>query len=45
MGQALAEMVACEKLFPKLVVYGWATNGDSWQFAKLENNVFIQDDF
>jgi hypothetical protein len=41
-GQTLAEMVACEKLFPKLVVYGWATNGDSWQFAKLENNVFTQ---
>lgn len=41
-GQALAEMVACQILFPKLVVYGWATNGDSWQFAKLDDNVFIQ---
>ncbi len=41
-GQALAEMVACQKLFPSLVIYGWATNGDTWQFAKLENNVFIQ---
>jgi hypothetical protein len=43
-GQALAEMVACEKLFPKLIIYGWATNGTSWEFAKLENNVFVQDE-
>jgi hypothetical protein len=31
-----------ELLFPKLTVYGWATNGTFWEFAKLENNVFIQ---
>ena len=41
-GQALAGMVACQKLFPHLTIYAWATNGTSWEFAKLENNVFIQ---
>ncbi len=41
-GQTLAEMVACQKLFPLLTVYGWATNGDIWQFGKLENNIFTQ---
>jgi hypothetical protein len=41
-GQALAEMVACQILFPNLTIYAWTTNGDSWQFAKLENNVFTQ---
>jgi hypothetical protein len=42
-GQTLAEMVACQKLYPTMVIYGFASNGDTWQFGKLENNVFIQD--
>lgn len=42
-GQTLAEMVACQKLYPTMVIYGFASNGDSWQFAKLDNNIFIQD--
>jgi hypothetical protein len=42
-GQTLAEMVACQILHPTMVIYGFASNGDSWQFAKLDNNVFLQD--
>ena len=42
-GQTLAEMVACQKLFPTMVIYGFASNGSSWEFAKLDNNVFTQD--
>ncbi len=42
-GQTLAEMVACQKLYPDMVIYGFASNGDSWQFAKLDNNIFTQD--
>jgi hypothetical protein len=42
-GQTLAEMVACQKLYPTMVIYGFASNGESWQFGKLENNVFVQD--
>ncbi len=42
-GQTLAEMVACQKLCPDMVIYGFASNGDSWQFAKLDNNIFTQD--
>ena len=41
-GQTLAEMVAIQKLGYDFTVYGWATNGDIWQFGKLENNVFTQ---
>ncbi len=42
-GQTLAEMVACQKLFPTMVIYGFASNGEMWQFSKLDNNVFTQD--
>ncbi len=42
-GQALAEMLACQKLFPDMIIYGFTTNGLSWEFGKLENNLFIQD--
>ncbi len=42
-GQTLAEMVACQKLYPTMVIYGFASNGEMWQFAKLEDNVFHQD--
>jgi hypothetical protein len=43
-GQTLAEMVACQKLFPDMIIYGFATNGETWQFGKLENNIFTQDE-
>ncbi len=42
-GQTLAEMVACQKIYPTMVIYGFASNGEFWQFGKLENNVFTQD--
>lgn len=42
--QALAEMVACQMLYPGLVVYGFTGNGETWQFfSKLEKNTFIQE--
>jgi hypothetical protein len=41
--QALAEMVACQKLYPALMIYGFTSNGEFWQFGKLDNNVFSQD--
>lgn len=41
-GQALAEMVACQKLYPELKVYGFTSNGETWQFGKLVDNTFIQ---
>lgn len=43
-GQALAEMVACQKLFADMIIYGFTTNGLSWEFGKLENNIFTQDE-
>jgi hypothetical protein len=43
-GQTLAEMVACQKLFPDITIYGFATNGDTWQFGQLEKNNFTQDE-
>jgi hypothetical protein len=43
-GQALAEMVACAKLFPEIIIYGFITNGETWQFGQLENNTFTQDE-
>ncbi len=42
-GQTLAEMVACQILHPTMVIYGFASNGEMWQFAKLVDNVFLQD--
>ena len=42
-GQTLAEMVACQKLYANIIIYGFASNGETWQFGYLENNVFIQD--
>ncbi len=43
-GQCLAELVAAQKInrdetFP---VYGIVTDGESWQFGKLEKDLFIQ---
>jgi hypothetical protein len=42
-GQTLAEMVACEKLYPQMTIYGFVSNGISWEFAELHQNLFIQD--
>ncbi len=41
--QTLAELVACQKLYPAITLYGFATNGLFWQFGKLEGDVFTQD--
>ncbi|MFY7789119.1 MAG: hypothetical protein ACOVQA_14730 [Thermoflexibacteraceae bacterium] len=42
-GQTLAEMVACQQLYPSMTIYGFASNGEVWQFGMLDKNVFIQD--
>jgi hypothetical protein len=42
-GQALAEMIACQQLFPDLEIYGFTTNGTTWEFGKLEKNRFLQE--
>ncbi len=42
-GQTLAEMVACQQLYPSMIIYGFASNGEVWQFGMLDKNVFIQD--
>lgn len=41
-GQCLAEMVAAQRLNdnPKLTIFGITSNGDRWQFGKLEANFF-----
>jgi len=41
-GQCLAEMVAAQRLndLPDLVVYGIISNGDRWQFGKLDRSQF-----
>ncbi len=44
--QCLAELIACQKInggteFP---LYGIATNGILWEFAKLQDNIFTQDE-
>lgn len=41
-GQCLAEMVAAQRLndWPNLVIYGITSNGDRWQFGKLEQTQF-----
>ncbi len=41
-GQTLAEMLAIQKLGFDFPIYGWTTNGDIWQFGKLEGNIFMQ---
>jgi hypothetical protein len=42
-GQCLAEMVAAQRLndLPELVIYGITSNGNFWQFGKLEGTHFI----
>ncbi|MBE7384527.1 MAG: hypothetical protein F6J95_024320 [Leptolyngbya sp. SIO1E4] len=41
-GQCLAEMIAAQRLndLPDLVIYGITSNGDRWQFGKLEHAQF-----
>ena len=42
-GQCLAEMIAAQPLndLPDLVIYGITSNGDRWQFGKLDHTHFI----
>lgn len=44
-GQCLAALLAAQKLndIPELTLYGIATNGRSWEFAKLKGNTFTRD--
>jgi hypothetical protein len=43
-GQCLAEMIAAQKINAELsiTVYGIVSNGDVWQFGKLEESVFTR---
>ncbi|MEM9215596.1 MAG: hypothetical protein AAGD25_14790 [Cyanobacteria bacterium P01_F01_bin.150] len=43
-GQCLAEMIAAQRLndIPDLTVFGIASNGNFWQFGKLEGNQFMK---
>lgn len=43
-GQCIAEMVAAQRLNDdsRLIVFGITSNGDRWQFGKLEANVFTR---
>lgn len=42
--QCLAEMIAAQRLNNelKVTIYGITSNGDRWQFAKLEENIFTR---
>jgi hypothetical protein len=44
-GQCLAAMVAAQKLNDPspTVIHGITTNGDTWQFGRLQNNLFVTD--
>lgn len=43
-GQCLAEMIAAQRINenPKITVFGIVSNGDRWQFGKLEADLFIR---
>jgi hypothetical protein len=43
-GQCIAEMIAAQRLNAELdlIVFGVASNGDRWQFGKLDKNVFTR---
>lgn len=43
-GQCLAEMIAAQRLNQNsaMVIFGIVSNGNLWQFGKLENNQFIK---
>ncbi len=45
-GQCLAEMIAIQKINnnPEQVIYGTVSNGRMWQFGKLNNSTFIEND-
>ncbi|MBD1822635.1 hypothetical protein H6F51_09005 [Cyanobacteria bacterium FACHB-DQ100] len=42
--QCLTEMIAAQKLNgePEIIIYGIVSNGDRWQFGKLEAEVFTR---
>ncbi|BAZ03495.1 hypothetical protein NIES3974_01210 [Calothrix sp. NIES-3974] len=43
-GQCLAEMIAAQKLndeYP-ITIFAIVSNGDRWQFGKLEKNIFTK---
>lgn len=44
--QTLAGMIACQKFnkYKGFTIYGIATNGTQWEFATLQNGVFIKDE-
>jgi hypothetical protein len=44
-GQCLAEMLACQKLNKSedIIIYGIVSTGQSWEFGKLEKDIFIND--
>ncbi|MEM9162371.1 MAG: hypothetical protein AAGC54_04795 [Cyanobacteria bacterium P01_F01_bin.4] len=44
-GQCLAELVAAQKINEDMIspVYGIVTDGNLWQFGKLEADVFVKD--
>ena len=46
-GQCLAAMLACQRLNNEhpVTIYGIVTTGLTWQFAKLEQEIFTQDLF
>jgi hypothetical protein len=43
-GQCLAEMIAAQRLNedPQMTVFGIVSNGDRWQFGKLEADTFTR---
>ncbi|MCC3456158.1 hypothetical protein [Microcoleus sp. PH2017_08_TRC_O_A] len=43
-GQCIAEMIAAQKMNenPAQTLFGIASNGDRWQFGKLEANIFTR---
>ena len=43
--QCLSEMIAAQKLNAEMqiTIFGITSNGDRWQFGKLENNLFTKD--
>jgi hypothetical protein len=45
-GQCLAEMIAAQRLNREMhiVVYGIVSNGDRWQFGKLEETIFTRNE-
>ncbi len=42
--QCLAEMIAAQRLNqdPQIIIFGIVSNGDRWQFGKLEAEVFTR---